>query len=954
MAASPDSLTGRALAGVLGAGTLPRSDAPRGNVQPGRFHAEHGSEDRGTIEVRGAHKHNLRHIDLDIPRGEMTVITGVSGSGKTSLALDTLFAEGQRRYVESLSTYARRFLGRLDKGDVDRIDGLCPAIAIDQKTAPASPRSTVATVTEISDYLRILFARAGRIFCPDCGERMEALDPARAAARLLEAMGGRQLTVLAPLAAGEAGRQELEQLRSEGHLRVLVDGRLYRLDTGAKLPGSFEQLELVVDRLEAVPERRSRLAEAVQSAYARSGGRATIRTEDAALALSEKASCPACGFELTEELSPRHFSFNTYQGACPTCQGLGVLADLDTRQVVLRWERPVASGGIKPNLLALIWDVPELRDQARAVLADRGHDIDRVPIGHMDRSSRRALLQGQGVRLDGKPWPGLIGLIERRLRQHIGDHGEAGAPRSGSCPDCGGLRLRREVLAVRVGGLNLPELSALTVQQARQFMSALGTGRDLTAAERAVHRETMREIGSRLDFLDRVGLGYLSLDRPASTLSGGEAQRIRLAQCLGARLSGCLYVLDEPTVGLHPRDVDQLLDTLRELKEQDNTVVLVEHDLQTIRKADLVVDLGPGAGERGGRILARGSPDQVARNRDSVTGAFLSGRRSIPVPPRRRSPPSGIVLAGARCHNLKGIDVLFPAGAITCVTGVSGSGKSSLVVDTLEKAMERHTGLDREPGPHDRIEVPPGLRRVVVVDQSPIGRSPSSTPGTYLKALDPIRELFASLPESRMRGHKKGRFSFNTASGRCPACKGKGQELVQMHFLSDVWVRCEQCGGRRFGEQTLRVRYRGHSIADVLDLEVEGAIELFSSHPRIVRRLSPMSDVGLGYIKLGQPAPTLSGGEAQRLKLALHLEGRGRSDTLYVLDEPTTGLHAADVQVLLEILHRLADRGATVVVVEHNLEVIKSADRVIDLGPEGGRGAPSPLWTSRPGLRRSV
>jgi excinuclease ABC subunit A len=794
------------------------------------------------LRVTGARKHNLKSVDVDVPESTLTVITGVSGSGKTSLAFDTLFAEGQRRYVESLSTYARRFLGRLDKAPVDRIEGLAPAIAIDQKTSPRTPRSTVATVTEIYDYLRLLFARVGTPHCPTCDLPLEAHTPSGAARSLLAARPGARGWLVAPLyRRGQPsvweGPRDLEAaadaLVRQGYLRVLVDGKERELAAPGAL-GSARSVELVIDRVTVAPEGRKRLAEGFEAAYRLAKGRAAFRdAAGAELRFTRVRGCPSCGQERPGEIHPRAFSFNSHQGACGTCDGLG------------------------------------------------------------------------------EDW------------------------RGNRCKACKGNRLRPESLAVQIEGRNIIEATELTVSEAQRFFAGLR----LTPAQALVAEEVLREVRQRLRFLEDTGLEYLTLNRQASTLSGGEAQRIRLASQIGLGLTGCLYVLDEPTVGLHPRDTDRLLASLLGLRDLGNTVVVVEHDPQTIRAADRVIDIGPGAGDRGGEIVFAGTPQEITRgNGPSATAAFLSGRRAIPVPAARGRGKPGVSLYGARQHNLKGIDATFLRGHLTCVTGVSGSGKSTLVLDTLQRAVSRDLGIPggAEPGAHRALSRDRTLRKLVSIDQSPLGRSPSSNPATYTGVLDPIRSLFASLPEAQVRGYDVGRFSFNNADGQCAGCQGRGAILVEMHFLSDVWVTCEACKGKRYNAETLAVTYRGKSIADVLEMEVGDALAFFAHHRRIARILQTLADVGLGYMRLGQSAVTLSGGEAQRVKLGAELCHKSRGDTLYVLDEPTTGLHLADVEKLVAILRRLTADGNAVVVIEHNLEVVKVADRVIDLGPEAG------------------
>ncbi|MBM4318537.1 MAG: excinuclease ABC subunit A, partial [Deltaproteobacteria bacterium] len=840
------------------------------------------------ILVHRARQHNLKDLDVAVPGEKITVITGVSGSGKSSLAFHTLFAEGQRRYVESLSTYARRFLGRQADADVERIDGLAPAIAIDQKSAPRNPRSTVATVTEIHDHLRLLYARIGRAHCPACQAPLQAISPSAGARLLAARLTGQRVLIVAPWPVPaqtlEAAR---DRLRGEGIVRVrLADGRTVRID--GQLPAATALatgFAAVIDRVVVAGRVLPRLAEALETAYRLGGGLARAYTLDeqqqpapVPLTLTEQACCPEHGVCLREPFNPRHFSFNHYRGACPACAGLGVVASRGEAAFALA--RLAATGG-------------------RPLATGRGH-----PDGDGDGEEKlhdpeEALLLGGGE----------------------------------TCPECRGERLAPLPRAVRVGGIRLPELTRLVVVQCRRRLATL----ELDAQERSIAREVLGEIDARLGFLEAVGIGYLTLDRSAATLSGGEAQRIRLASQLGAHLSGCIYVLDEPTIGLHPRDTDRLLQTMRRLRDQGNTIVMVEHDLETIRAADHLIDLGPGAGEDGGRVVAQGSPAELVRQEGSLTGDFLAGRRRIEQPLLRLAGHGGLRVIGAQANNLKDVSASFPFGAITCVTGVSGSGKSSLVIEVLQKAAAAalHLGT-APPGPHRAVEGIAALQRLVVVDQSPIGRTPRSNPATYTGLLDLLRQLFAELPESQVRGYTPGRFSYNRVDGRCPTCEGMGSIQVEMHFLSDVWLPCDSCKGARYNEATLQIRYRGLTIAEVLQLRVTDAVRFFAHHRRIARICRTLEEVGLGYLRLGQAATTLSGGEAQRLKLAAELGKRGGQGTLYILDEPTTGLHLADVQRLLLLLRRLADRQAAVVVVEHNLEVIKVADHVVDLGPEAG------------------
>jgi excinuclease ABC subunit A len=903
----------------------------------------------GVLRIVGATKNNLKSVSVDLPLERLVVITGVSGSGKTSLAFDTIFSEGQRRFVESLSTYARRFLGRLEKAPAERIEGLGPAIAIDQKAASRNPRSTVATTTEIYDYLRLLYARAGRPHCPSCGRALKAWTPGKAARAVLAEHPGAKARVLAPLflpgvdkdftllepAGLERYRKTLVQ---EGFSRVLVGGREAELSARVELPrGEHPAIHVVVDRVQLKAGVERRLIDSFETAFRKGCGIAAVAVEGAGTVFFPQIpGCVECNYYQEEELTPRMFSFNSHVGACPECDGLGTRSACDPALLVPRPDRPVFKALADPpgRFLARrgIWH----GEMIRLLCQKRGIPVQ-TPWEELPSSLAGQILHGsQG---DGEKWPGLVRLCEEwRAKPDGGEWHEAlGALlRTTRCPTCDGDRLQRPMLAVTVGGKNIAAACRLTVREALDFFSGLR----LTKTEATIAQQVLQEVRNRLRFLDDVGLDYLSLDRSAATLSGGEAQRIRLATQIGNRLVGVLYVLDEPTIGLHPRDTGRLLKTLQDLRDLGNTIILVEHDEQVIRSADHVIDLGPGAGHRGGEVVASGPLADVLASDRSVTARYLSGRERIPLPPARRAgagPP--LRLEGARANNLKRVDVGFPRGALSVVSGVSGSGKSSLVMETLLPAVEaaldgaRPAGADRT---WERLDGLQGIARVVVVDQSPIGFSPASNPATYTGVFDHVRALFSELPESRARGYTPGRFSFNVSGGRCEACQGKGSLLVEMHFLSDVWITCEACGGRRYAAETLQVTWRGKSIADVLDLEVSEAVALFSGFPRIREPLQTLADVGLGYMKLGQSATTLSGGEAQRVKLAAELGRPGSGDVLYLMDEPTTGLHFADVHRLLEVFHRLADRGNTLVVIEHNVEVLRAADWIVDLGPEGG------------------
>lgn len=903
---------------------------------------------RDYIAIRGARQHNLKNLDLDIPRNKLVVVTGVSGSGKSSLAFDTLFAEGQRRYVESLSAYARQFLELMDKPDVDTIEGLSPAISIEQKTVSKNPRSTVGTVTEIYDYLRLLFASIGRIHCPDCQVPISGLTLQQMVDRILSQPPGTRFMLLAPLTQGKKGehRKLFEQMAREGFVRARVDGVMVEVTNPPELDKNKKHtIEVVVDRLEVRPDLESRLFDSLETALRVGDGlvRVVLRDGDEFL-LSSHHACPTCGFSLPE-LSPRLFSFNSPQGACPACTGLGTVHEVDAAKVVVDPERSLAAGavaGIAESSRSFRWR--QLQTLAKAM----GFSLQ-TPWKQLPEEARQAILFGTTQELHFEfvgqrsqwayraPFEGLIPALERKYRETHSQDIRAEIERFMSqrpCPTCGGKRLRREALAVTVGGKSIAEVVELSVKNALAWFSSL----ELSVKEQQIAGKILKEILDRLEFLVAVGLEYLTLGRTSGTLSGGEAQRIRLATQIGSKLMGVLYVLDEPSIGLHQRDNRKLLATLKGMRDLGNSVLVVEHDEETMREADWIVDLGPGAGIHGGRVVAQGPPEAIPSFPESLTGKYLAGELTIPVPPKRRK-GSGkkLVVVGAREHNLKNLTVDFPLGTMICVTGVSGSGKSTLVNEVLYKGCAKKLYRALEiPGQHDTIHGLEHIDKVVAIDQAPIGRTPRSNPATYTKVFDPIRELFALTPEARARGYKPGRFSFNVRGGRCEACAGEGQIKIEMHFLPDVYVTCEVCKGKRFSRETLEVHYKGLSIAQVLDLTVEQARELFSAHPKITRILDTLIAVGLGYLRLGQPATTLSGGEAQRIKLSRELARRATGATLYILDEPTTGLHFDDVKKLLQVLHSLVDRGNTVVVIEHNLDVIKTADWIIDLGPEGG------------------
>ena len=905
------------------------------------------------IRIRGARTHNLKNLDLDLPRNRLVVITGLSGSGKSSLAFDTLYAEGQRRYVESLSAYARQFLQLMEKPDVDLIEGLSPAIAIEQKATSHNPRSTVGTVTEIHDYLRLLFARTGDPQCPDHGITLAAQSVAQMVDHAMSLPPETRLMILSPLVVGRRGEQLelIEDLRAQGFVRVRVDGEVHELDSAPKLARNRKHtVEVVVDRLKVRPDAKQRLAESFETALRHADGRAIAVEMDSGQehVYSARFACPLCGYSLPE-LEPRLFSFNSPMGACPRCDGLGQVSFFDPARILAFPHLSLASGAVKG------WD---RRNQfffqlLQGLARHYGFDLD-TPFEELPARIQSIVLHGSGrekikfryaaergaQHTREHVFEGIVPNLERRYKETDSPAVREELAKylnTTPCPECGGTRLRREARYVFVGGHTIYALSRLPLEQAQEALLGL----KLTGAKLAVGAKIVREIAERLRFLNDVGLDYLTLDRSAETLSGGEAQRIRLASQIGSGLTGVMYVLDEPSIGLHQRDNHRLLTTLKRLRDLGNSVIVVEHDQDAIEAADFVVDMGPGPGEHGGRVVATGSPQDVARDPDSLTGQYLSGRRSVAMPPARQAPQPDrwLRVIGARGNNLKRIDFNLPAGLLTCVTGVSGSGKSTLVNDTLYNAAARHLyGAAQEPAPCDEIAGLELFDKAVNVDQSPIGRTPRSNPATYTGLFTPIRELFAGVPLARERGYGAGRFSFNVKGGRCEACQGDGVLRVEMHFLPDVYVTCDVCHGRRYNRETLEVQYKGRNIHEVLQMTVEHAYEFFGAVPAIARKLQTLLDVGLGYITLGQSAITLSGGEAQRVKLALELSKRDTGRTLYILDEPTTGLHFHDIAMLLRVLHQLRDHGNTVVVIEHNLDVIKSADWIVDLGPEGGDG----------------
>ncbi|MGI9539711.1 MAG: excinuclease ABC subunit UvrA [Miltoncostaeaceae bacterium] len=911
------------------------------------------------IHVVGAREHNLRDVAVSIPRDQLTVITGLSGSGKSSLAFDTLYAEGQRRYVESLSAYARQFLGQMDKPDVDHIEGLSPAISIDQKTTSRNPRSTVATVTEVYDHLRLLYARIGEPHCPECGRPIEGQSVEQIADRVLELPEGTRFLVLAPVVRDRKGEHKdvLESIRSEGFSRVAINGEVHLLDEVPALDRNFKHtIEVVVDRLKMRDDLRRRLTDAIETTVRMSDGLVRIEEADEerrSETYSEHFACPDHGVSLAE-LAPRAFSFNSPHGACPTCTGLGYMQEIDP-ELVIDPSRSLDDGAI------LLWAdrTTDYYELLLSAIADReGIDLRR-PWKRLSAAHRELLLNGSGKRerifigkrKKGGSYGWFEGVVRALRRQHrntmsraVREHVEQFMSLR-PCPDCDGARLRPESLAVTVGDRSIFALTQLSVADALAFFADI----ELSDTHALIGERVIQEIVERLRFLDEVGVGYLTLERAAGTLSGGEAQRIRLATQIGSGLMGVRYILDEPSIGLHQRDNRRLIGTLKRLRDQGNTVLVVEHDEDMMRSADHVIDMGPGAGQHGGRVVAEGGVGDIEDSPGSETGAYLSGRRSIEVPTGRREGDGEIVVRGAAEHNLRGIDVSFPLGALTCVTGVSGSGKSTLVNEILLKALSRQLSRrPQRPGRHESIEGIEQLDKVVSIDQSPIGRTPRSNPATYTGLFDHIRQLFARTKDARARGYTPGRFSFNVKGGRCEACKGEGTITIEMHFLPDVYVPCEVCGGRRYNRETLEVRYGGHTIHEVLEMTVEEALQAFAPVPKIARRLETLHDVGLDYVRLGQPATTLSGGEAQRVKLATELSRVATGNTLYTLDEPTTGLHFADVEKLLVVLQRLGDAGNTVVVIEHNLDVIKTADWIVDLGPEGGAAGGAVVATGTP------
>ena len=906
------------------------------------------------ISVRGAREHNLKNIDVDIPRDKLVVMTGLSGSGKSSLAFDTIYAEGQRRYVESLSSYARLFLGQMDKPDVDSIDGLSPAISIDQKTTSKNPRSTVGTVTEIYDYLRLLYARVGVPHCPECGREIKTQTVDQIVDKVLKMEEGTRIQILAPVVRDRKGehQKELESARKGGFVRVRVDGIMYDLSETIKMEKNKKHcVDVVVDRLVIKADIRSRLADSIETASKLTNGLIIVNVPDKEdILFSQSYACPDHG-ACIDELSPRMFSFNAPYGACPKCTGLGVFMRLDPDRIIPDKNKSIAQGGIKAGGWAMEGNTIAYM-YYKGLSEHYGFSLD-TPICDLPEEILDILLygtKGEKIRLVrstpfGKnqeyyaPFDGVLNNLDRRYHQTSSNWIKEeieGYMSSIPCDECGGQRLSKVALGVTVSGINIAEFCDMSVVNALEFVKTA----ELSERDMMIAAPIVKEINERLNFLNNVGLGYLTLSRTAGTLSGGESQRIRLATQIGSSLTGVLYILDEPSIGLHQRDNEKLLYTLKRLRDLGNTVIVVEHDTDTMLEADHIIDIGPGAGVHGGQIIAQGTAKEIMENENSITGQYLSGKRCVPIPEKRRKGNGKkLKVVGAKQNNLKNINVEFPLGKFICVTGVSGSGKSSLVNEILYKALASElNGAKVKPGKCKKIEGMENLDKVIDIDQSPIGRTPRSNPATYTGVFTDIRELYAQTQEAKLKGYGAGRFSFNVKGGRCEACEGDGIIKIEMHFLPDVYVPCEVCKGRRYNHETLEVKYKGKSIYDVLEMTVEEGREFFQNMPKIQRKLQTLCDVGLGYVKIGQPAPTLSGGEAQRVKLATELSKRSTGKTVYILDEPTTGLHTADVHKLIDVLQKLVDGGNTVIVIEHNLDLIKTADHIIDLGPEGGDG----------------
>ncbi len=916
------------------------------------------------IKIRGANEHNLKNIDIDIPRDELVVLTGLSGSGKSSLAFDTIYAEGQRRYMESLSSYARQFLGQMEKPNVESIEGLSPAISIDQKSTNRNPRSTVGTVTEIYDYFRLLYARIGIPHCPNCGKEIKKQTVDQMVDQILGLPEGIKIQLLAPVVRGRKGRHEklFERAKKSGYVRVRVDGNLYELSEEITLDKNIKHnIEIIVDRLVVRPGIERRLTDSIENVLALAEGLMIVDVIDGEpINFSQSFSCPDCGISI-EEIEPRSFSFNNPFGACPVCFGLGYKMEFDVDLMIPDQSLSIDEGAI----VVMGWQsCTDKKSFTRAILDALSKEYDfslSTPFQDYPQKIKDILIHGTngksvkvhyiGQRGEGFydiAFEGLIKSVERRYRETFSETSKAEYEtfmRITPCHECGGQRLKKSSLAVTVGGMNIAEVTELSIGKLQKFLNEL----ELTKTQELIGAQILKEIKTRIGFLMDVGLDYLTLARATGSLSGGEAQRIRLATQIGSGLVGVAYILDEPSIGLHQRDNDKLLKTLKHLRDLGNTLIVVEHDEDTMLEADYVVDIGPGAGEHGGEIVATGTAKEIMENPNSITGAYLSGRMQIPVPKERRTPTGWLKVIGAAENNLKNIDVEIPLGVMTCVTGVSGSGKSSLVNEILYKKLEKVLNRARTiPGKHKAIEGTEQLDKIINIDQSPIGRTPRSNPATYTGVFDLIRDLFAATSDAKARGYKKGRFSFNVKGGRCEACSGDGILKIEMHFLPDVYVPCEVCGGKRYNRETLEVKYKGKSIFDVLDMTVEEALTFFENVPSIRRKIETLYDVGLSYIKLGQPSTTLSGGEAQRIKLATELSKRSTGKTIYILDEPTTGLHFADVHKLTDILKRLTEDGNTVVVIEHNLDVIKTADYIIDIGPEGGDRGGTIIATGTP------
>ena len=919
-----------------------------------------------SIFVKGAREHNLKNIDVEIPRDSLVVITGLSGSGKSSLAFDTIYAEGQRRYVESLSSYARMFLGRMEKPDVDYIEGLSPAISIDQKTTSKNPRSTVGTVTEIYDYLRLLWARVGTPHCPVCGKVIEQQTVDQICDKILEFPAGTKFQILAPVVRSRKGEHEkvFENAKKSGYVRARVDGNVYDLSEDIKLEKNKKHnIEIIIDRLVIKEGIEARLSDSIETASGLSDGLVLVDIiGDREIMFSQNYACDDCGISI-EELTPRMFSFNNPHGACPECSGLGTLLKVDPEMIIPDKTKSILDGAIHASGWSNAAPGTICRMYYDGLAKHYGFDLA-TPVGEIPEAAYNAILYGTGKekiplhyeKSYGKgdytqAWEGLVANLERRYHETASEYSRAEIEEcmiNTPCSACGGKRLRREALAVTVGDINIAEMCDMSVIEALDFIN--GVEETFTEREKKIAELIIREIKARLGFLKSVGLSYLTLSRSAGTLSGGEAQRIRLATQIGSSLMGVLYILDEPSIGLHQRDNDKLLATLRQLRDLGNTLLVVEHDEDTMRAADFIVDVGPGAGVHGGEIVAAGTLSDIIAEKRSITGQYLSGKKKIPIPSeRRKGTGKSIKIIGASENNLKNIDVEIPLGKFTCITGVSGSGKSSLTNEILFKHLSaKLNGAKTYPGKFKEIRGLEQLDKIIDIDQSPIGRTPRSNPATYTGVFNDIRNLFAMTPDAKMRGYTSSRFSFNVKGGRCEACSGDGVNKIEMHFLSDIYVTCDVCHGKRYNRETLEVRYKGKNIFDVLDMTCEEAYEFFKNVPRIARKIKTLNDVGLGYIKLGQASTTLSGGEAQRVKLATELSKKSTGKTIYVLDEPTTGLHVADVHRLIEMLSLLADAGNTVVVIEHNLDVIKCADHIIDLGPEGGDGGGEIVATGTP------